>query len=57
MAGNKKDEKAILDKFGIKALNPMQEAAHKAIRKESEVVLLSPTGTGKNTCLPTTIAR
>mgnify|MGYP000138281717 FL=1 len=47
MAGNKKDEKAILDKFGIKALNPMQEAAHKAIRKESEVVLLSPTGTGK----------
>ncbi|MDD4729555.1 MAG: DEAD/DEAH box helicase, partial [Dysgonamonadaceae bacterium] len=37
----------ILNKFEIKALNPMQEEAGKAIRTKSDVVLLSPTGTGK----------
>lgn len=42
-----KDEKAILNKLGIAVLNPMQVAANEAIRSNSEVVLLSPTGTGK----------
>ena len=37
----------ILKKFGITALNPMQEEAGKAIHSGSDVVLLSPTGTGK----------
>ncbi len=36
-----------LNKFEIKALNPMQEKAYKAIQSKSDVVLLSPTGTGK----------
>ena len=39
--------RSILDKFEISALNPMQEAAMKTIQKKSDVVLLSPTGTGK----------
>jgi len=47
MTGKIKDEQAILDKLGIVALNPMQESAIKAISSNSEVVLLSPTGTGK----------
>lgn len=47
MATTIKDEKAILHKLGIKALNPMQEEAREAIGTNSEVVLLSPTGTGK----------
>lgn len=38
---------SLLDKFGITALNPMQEEAGKTIRMKSDVVLLSPTGTGK----------
>lgn len=38
---------SILDKFDIKALNPMQKKAGKTIRNHSDVVLLSPTGTGK----------
>ena len=37
----------MLDKFEIKALNPMQEEAKKTIQRKSDVVLLSPTGTGK----------
>lgn len=37
----------ILDKFGITALNPMQLEARGAIQSKSDVVLLSPTGTGK----------
>jgi len=36
-----------LNKFEITALNPMQEEAGKTIRLKSDVVLLSPTGTGK----------
>lgn len=36
-----------LEKFEIAALNPMQEEAGKIIRTKSDVVLLSPTGTGK----------
>ena len=42
-----KNQKEILDKLGIQKLNPMQEAAKLAIHSKSEVILLSPTGTGK----------
>jgi superfamily II DNA/RNA helicase len=42
-----KDQKAILSKLGIDQLNEMQEDAHKAILSNTEIVLLSPTGTGK----------
>jgi superfamily II DNA/RNA helicase len=42
-----KDQKAILNKLGIDKLNKMQEDAHKTILSNSEIVLLSPTGTGK----------
>jgi superfamily II DNA/RNA helicase len=38
---------SFLNKFEITALNPMQEEACKAIQLKSDVVLLSPTGTGK----------
>lgn len=38
---------SFLNKFGITALNPMQEEADIAIKTKSDVVLLSPTGTGK----------
>ena len=38
---------AMLNKFEITALNPMQEEASTAIRTNADVVLLSPTGTGK----------
>ena len=38
---------SILDKFEIAGLNPMQKKAGKIIRNNSDVVLLSPTGTGK----------
>ncbi len=36
-----------LDKLSIKALNPMQHEAGKALRTGADLVLLSPTGTGK----------
>lgn len=37
-----------LDKLGIKALNEMQQEAYKAIKDTSkDIVILSPTGTGK----------
>ena len=42
-----KSKDLYLDKFGITSLNPMQEATGKAIRQKSDVVVLSPTGTGK----------
>jgi len=38
---------SILNKFGIAALNPMQEEVIKTIQLKSDVVLVSPTGTGK----------
>jgi len=38
---------SILDKFEISALNPMQEEAQQAILSKADLVLLSPTGTGK----------
>ncbi|MGB0917936.1 MAG: DEAD/DEAH box helicase, partial [Flavobacteriales bacterium] len=47
MAEQNKNQEAILSKLGIAALNSMQEEAHKAITSNAEVVLLSPTGTGK----------
>lgn len=38
----------ILAKLGIGSLNPMQQAAYKAIvEQEKDVIILSPTGTGK----------
>ncbi|GAB5522427.1 MAG: DEAD/DEAH box helicase [Roseivirga sp.] len=42
-----KDQTAILKKLGIASLNPMQEEAQKVISSQPEVMLLSPTGTGK----------
>ena len=42
-----KNQKGILDKLKIEKLNPMQEEAKLAIHSASDIVLLSPTGTGK----------
>ncbi|MFA5669253.1 MAG: DEAD/DEAH box helicase [Balneolaceae bacterium] len=42
-----KNQKSILAKLGIEQLNTMQEEAKYAIHSNSEVILLSPTGTGK----------
>ncbi|WP_299311291.1 DEAD/DEAH box helicase [uncultured Aquimarina sp.] len=42
-----KNQKHILQKLGIDMLNPMQEEAKLAISSSDNVVLLSPTGTGK----------
>ena len=42
-----KDQNAILQKLGIKKLNQMQEDAYTAISLHSEIILKSPTGTGK----------
>ncbi|NDK17611.1 MAG: helicase [Flavobacteriales bacterium CG_4_9_14_0_2_um_filter_35_242] len=47
MSAHFKTQKNILDKLGIKQLNMMQEEAQKAIENHSNIVLLSPTGTGK----------
>ncbi len=42
-----KNQSDILNKLGIEALNPMQQAARETILSGAETVLLSPTGTGK----------
>lgn len=42
-----KNQKEILQKLGIEKLNPMQLDAHAAIHSNSNVLLLSATGTGK----------
>jgi len=47
MTSNQKNKQQILTKLGIEALNEMQEAAQLAIHASKEVILLSPTGTGK----------
>ena len=47
MSAHFKTQKNILDKLGIKQLNMMQEESQKAIENHSNIVLLSPTGTGK----------
>ncbi|WP_299060943.1 DEAD/DEAH box helicase [uncultured Polaribacter sp.] len=47
MANNIKSQQDILDKLQIKELNPMQKEAIATIKKNNNVILLSPTGTGK----------
>lgn len=47
MSESIKNQEQILKKLGIESLNEMQVAAHNAIISNDEVVLLSPTGTGK----------
>lgn len=47
MSNNIKTQQEILDKLNISSLNPMQEEALSVISTTKEVVLLSPTGTGK----------
>ena len=47
MSSTKKNQKNILQKLSIEQLNPMQEEAKLAIHSNPEVVLISPTGTGK----------
>ncbi len=42
-----KNQAAILKKLGIESLNAMQEETQLAIHTSNEVILLSPTGTGK----------
>ena len=42
-----KNQTNILEKMSIEKLNAMQEEAQEAILSSSEIVLLSPTGTGK----------
>ena len=40
--------KEVLGNLNISALNEMQEEAFQAIKEESEVILLAPTGSGKS---------
>lgn len=47
MISLQKNQRQILEKLGISELNEMQEAAQLAIHSSQEIVLLSPTGTGK----------
>ncbi len=47
MKSSQKNQRQILDKLGIEQLNEMQEATQLAIHSSNEVMLLSPTGTGK----------
>lgn len=47
MIGAIKTQKNILEKLSIEKLNSMQEEARTAIHSYNDVVLLSPTGTGK----------
>ncbi len=47
MASNLKNQKQILDKLKIEKLNQMQEDAKLAIHSNQEIILASPTGTGK----------
>jgi superfamily II DNA/RNA helicase len=47
MSTPQKSQSEILSKLGIQQLNPMQLAAKQAIESSDEVILLSPTGTGK----------
>ncbi|MEL6721539.1 MAG: DEAD/DEAH box helicase, partial [Bacteroidota bacterium] len=47
MSNHIKNQKSILQKLGIEQLNPMQQEAQFHIHSKSEIVLLSPTGTGK----------
>ena len=42
-----RNQKEILKKLNIEKLNTMQEEATYAIHSSNEIILLSPTGTGK----------
>ncbi len=42
-----RSQKDILSKLSIEKLNPMQEEAKVSISSNNDIVLLSPTGTGK----------
>jgi superfamily II DNA/RNA helicase len=47
MTSSIKNQKGILEKLSIEKLNDMQLEARSAIHSNADVVLLSPTGTGK----------
>jgi len=47
MHKNYKSQQEVIEKLGINKLNPMQLDAQKTIANENEVIILSPTGTGK----------
>ncbi len=47
MSKFQRSQESILKKFKIEELNPMQLEAQKAIEGDSDVMILSPTGTGK----------
>ena len=47
MSNAMKNQKGILEKLKIEKLNPMQEEAKLAIHSASNIMLLSPTGSGK----------
>ena len=47
MTNQRKNQSDILDKLGVAQLNTMQMEAQEAILSNNELVLLSPTGTGK----------
>lgn len=47
MSDQTKQQQAMLSKLGVEELNQMQLEAEKVISSNAEVVLLSPTGTGK----------
>ena len=52
-----KNEAEILSKLGIEMLNPMQLAAKDTLAVHNNVVLLSPTGTGKTLAFLLKMAR
>ncbi len=47
MSGTITSQKQILEKLGIEKLNPMQEETLQIITTKTDVIVLSPTGTGK----------
>lgn len=47
MSKSIKSQSEILSKLQIELLNPMQVQAHSVISSQKEIILLSPTGTGK----------
>ena len=47
MSQNIKDQQKILTKLGVEKLNAMQEESILAIESHNDVIVLSPTGTGK----------
>ena len=44
---NSNTPQQVIERLGIIALNPMQEASMEAITQQDEVILISPTGSGK----------